>query len=73
MEKYVGSKIFDNIKVDERVNSELKHCLYCYVNSNHKDGGITQTEYKIPLEAIGKGYMWQCPACKLIYILKDEL
>lgn len=72
-EQYIGGTIFEGIEIDEGVTPDLKHCLRCIVRSKNKNGQIIELDYKIPLDAVGKGYMWQCPACERIYLLKDSL
>ena len=68
--KYIGGKVFENIEVDERVNSNLIHCLYCKVTSHSKDRSISNTDYQIGLMHLDSGIR-QCPACKRVYITTD--
>lgn len=75
-ERYVGGKMFENIKIDSRVTPELQSCLYCSVTSHERsdDGvkhGIENTNYEIKLDCIQGNSVKQCPACKRIYLLKD--
>jgi hypothetical protein len=70
-EELVAGSFYKNLTVDERVNSDLRHCLYCYVNSRRKDGTMVKTDFKISLDSIGGDSIKQCPACKVVYILGE--
>jgi hypothetical protein len=74
--EYVGSKIFGKIATDNRVNKELKDCLYCEVRTTlagdvqSSNAEPEKLPYKIPLNDTSK-IAKQCPACKRIYLMED--
>lgn len=70
MIKITASPVFRDIEIDERVNQNLKSCLYCYVRSNDAVGPVGQvlaTNYKIPLTEISIGFK-KCPSCQRLYV-----
>ncbi len=69
--RLIASKLFENIKIDDRVHPELSHCLYCYVNSK-EDSIMDNIPYKIQLDTLTANTK-QCPACKRVYLLHSKL
>lgn len=72
--KFVGGRIYGEIKCDPGITPELKVCLYCRISQSNRVGeGFSQRniDYGIPLDSINGPDIKQCPACKTIYILKD--
>lgn len=71
--KVVGGIFFADVKSDERVTSELQHCLYCNVKTfdNKYNSYPRPLDYLIPLEVIGDGSIKRCPACHTIYLIKN--
>ena len=70
IEEYIGGSIFKTIKSDVRVTPNLDECLFCSV-SQIESNSIRDIDYKIPLISLVDDEIKQCPACKIIYILKD--
>lgn len=72
MTQYIGSKIFENIEVDERVHADLAYCLYCKVTNHNPNGTLSNTQYVIPLDSLAKEFK-QCPSCKRVFMVGDIL
>ncbi len=68
MEDIIGGKIFEQIQIDERVNTSLRHCLFCKIVSTK-----AVNDSRILLETLKQDSIKKCPFSQSIYILNNFL